>query len=330
MIRSVRRKSRARRASPASIGLAPPTGAASICWRAMRSMKTARNAASCDAPAGGEQAVVREQHRVLRAEAGGDQLAFAVGGRQAGPVGQEGDVVEQRRRVHVGDDERLLGGGERRSRRRMGVDDRLHVGARAVDPEVKARRRIRLADPVRAVAREHVHGVVDEKPRRSPRPRRRRGRAAASRTCPRSGPRAVSWPASPDSWPSSARIQASGSAVRVAAAAPGRAAACHLAARGDLLQLLVELGIDLRAVDALRVGRLDPVLHQRLGALAHVGDELGARLDDRHVGGLERLQPDACRRRPTTGRRAARALRPRPTRSRPGPAWTACSTCPRS
>ena len=44
MIRSVRRKSRARLASAASIGLTPPSGAASTCSRAMRSMKTARKA----------------------------------------------------------------------------------------------------------------------------------------------------------------------------------------------------------------------------------------------------------------------------------------------
>ena len=68
--------------------------------------------------------MVGEQQRVLRAEAGGDDLALAIGGRQARPMGQERGVVEQRRRIHVGDDERLLGRGERRGRRRMGVDDR--------------------------------------------------------------------------------------------------------------------------------------------------------------------------------------------------------------
>ena len=76
------------------------------------------------APAGSEQAVVGEQHRVLVGEAAGDDLAFAIGGRQPGPVAQERDVVVERRRVHVGDDERLLGRGERRRRRRMRVDDR--------------------------------------------------------------------------------------------------------------------------------------------------------------------------------------------------------------
>src|SRR4029078_9239376 len=101
---------------------------------------------------------------------------------------------------------------------------------------------------------------------------------------PSSGPRAVNCPASPDSWPSSARIQAQ-------AVSASRGSATSLA-RGDLVQLLVKLGIDLRAVDAPRVGRLDPVLDQRLGALAHVGDELGARLDDRHVRGLERFEAD--------------------------------------
>ncbi len=79
---------------------------------------------------------------------------------------QERGVAEQRRRVHVGDDERLLGGGERRGRRRMGVDDRRDVAARAVDPQVKARRRIRLADAERTRAVEHVQRVVDQQPRR--------------------------------------------------------------------------------------------------------------------------------------------------------------------
>src|SRR5512140_789790 len=81
---------------------------------------------------------------------------------------------------------------------------------------------------------------------------------------PASGPRAVSCPARPDSWPSSARIQAQ--AVRASRGSPTSLA------RGDLLQLLVELGVRLGAVDALRVCGLDPLLHQRLGALADVGD----------------------------------------------------------
>ena len=48
----------------------------------------------------------------------------------------------------------------------MGVDDRLHVGARAVDPEVEARRRVGLANSVRALAGEDTQRVVDQQPRR--------------------------------------------------------------------------------------------------------------------------------------------------------------------
>src|SRR5436190_15794696 len=87
---------------------------------------------------------------------------------------------------------------------------------------------------------------------------------------PSSGPRAVSWPASPDSWPSSARIQAQ----RVSAARGSSCASRALPAAtaslpgGDLLQLVLEFGPRLGAVDTLGVGRLDPVLDQRRGARA--------------------------------------------------------------
>ena len=46
MMRSVRKKSRARRACTASMGTTTPTAAALICKRAMRSMKTAKKHAS--------------------------------------------------------------------------------------------------------------------------------------------------------------------------------------------------------------------------------------------------------------------------------------------
>ena len=84
---------------------------------------------------------------------GRDQLAFAVGGRQAGPVGEEGDVVEQRRRVHVGDER--AGTSAAASAEAAGGwvwTIALHVGTRAVDPEMEARRRIGLPDAVGAGA----------------------------------------------------------------------------------------------------------------------------------------------------------------------------------
>ena len=322
MIRSVRRKSRARRASPASIGLTPPTAAASICSRAMRSMKTARKVASWMPRPADELAVVREQHRVLRAQAPGNQLAFAVGGRQAGPVGEKGDVVEERRRIHVGDDQRLAGGGERRGRRRMGVHDRRHVGAGAVDPEVKARRRIRLADAEGAFPLEHSEVVVDEQPGRflglvEGQAERQRPERAVARTARRQLAREARLVAFVGEDPGRARERAS----RIG----GRSFA-----GGDPLQLFVELGVHLGAVDALGVGRLDPRLGQRLGALLHVGDEGRAGLRD-----LARWRPSwprcrPCRPRPRPCRRAAPAPRPTPTGWRPGPAWAACPTCPGS
>ena len=166
MMRSVRRKSRARRASPASIGLAPPTFAASICWRAMRSMKTARKVASCtERPAASRPWCASSSACFAPSAAAISSPSRSAVGRP-GQSREERGVVEQRRRVHVGDDQRLLGGGERRRRRRMGVDDRLDVGARAIDPEVKARRRVGLADAERAGALAHVERVVDEQPRR--------------------------------------------------------------------------------------------------------------------------------------------------------------------
>ena len=62
---------------------------------------------------------------------------------------------------------------------------------------------------------------------------------------------------------------------------------------GDLLQLVLVLGPGLRAVDALGARRLDPVLDQRRGALAHVGDERRAGIDDLHAGSLHRLEAAA-------------------------------------
>ena len=205
MIRSVRRKSRARRASPASIGLAPPTFAASICRRAMRSMKTARNAASCDGAAGGEQAVVGEQQRVLVPR---PRRSTRLRGRrrQAGPVGRNAMSSNSGVASIWATTSGLLGGGERRGGRRMGVDDRLQVGSRAVDPEMEAGRRIRSRMPYEPLPSStfrsssmssHDASSASSKARPSGR----------SRSC-LGGARAVSWPASPDSWPSSARIQA--------------------------------------------------------------------------------------------------------------------------
>ena len=80
--------------------------------------------------------------------------------------------------------------------------------------------------------------------------------------------------------PGAARERGARVAASAGAASRSVLIATLLLAGGDLLQLLLELGLGLGAVDALRVGRLDPLLHQRRGALAHVGDELGAGLDD--------------------------------------------------
>jgi hypothetical protein len=107
---------------------------------------------------------MRQQQRVAVAERAGDDLAFAVRGRQARPFTKERGVVEQRRRVHVRHHERDLGRAERRRCRRVRVHDRAHVAPGAVHPEMEARRRVRLAHTPRAVAGAHLQRVVDQQP----------------------------------------------------------------------------------------------------------------------------------------------------------------------
>ena len=219
--------------------------------------------------AGGQQAVVGEQQRVLAAQAFGDQLALAVGGRQPGPVGQEGGVVEQRRRIHVGDDQRLLGRGQGRGRGRMGVDDRRARRRAPGRPRGESgspgSARGCRASPRPRAPRAHRRSAATSLPR----PRRRRGRAAGSRRCPaagraRSAGRRARTRGLRRRGSRPQRVSARRGSLAGIGDGRGRARGASAAGR-DLLQLVVELGVRLGAVDALGVGRLDPVLGQRRG-----------------------------------------------------------------
>ena len=112
----------------------------------------------------GEDAVVRQHDRVLGTERARDDLALAIRDRHARPLAEERAIVVERRRIHVRDDERLRRRGEHRAIGRMRVHDRVHVGPRAIDPEVEARRRVRGA-----AAFERFQLVVDQHERLGPR-----------------------------------------------------------------------------------------------------------------------------------------------------------------
>lgn len=109
-----------------------------------------------DARARGEQPVVGEQDRLRLAEGGGNDSSLVVGDRNARPLGEVCRAV-QHRGVHVDRAKWLAGRGERRSMRRMGVHDRVHVGPSAIDPEVETNPGVRPPALERAQIFVHEH-----------------------------------------------------------------------------------------------------------------------------------------------------------------------------
>ena len=109
--------------------------------------------------------MVGQQHRMVRAQCGGDDLPLFVGRGQARPLGQIDHVFKQRGGVHVAYNQGAFGRSQRRGRRGMGVDNGVHVRATFVDPQMKACGRVGLADAVSTFPFEQAHLIVNQKPR---------------------------------------------------------------------------------------------------------------------------------------------------------------------
>ena len=85
---------------------------------------------------------MREQDGALLAERDGDDLALLVAEGNPRPLRQIGAVLEEHGGVHVRDGQLLAQHRQRGGMRRVRVEDAVHVGPHAIDPQVKARRGI--------------------------------------------------------------------------------------------------------------------------------------------------------------------------------------------
>ena len=93
-----------------------------------------QNARFLDGRRGDQQAVMGQHQGALVAQRARDEFALFIAHRHARPLRDEGDVVVEHAVVHVRNLEGHFEHAERRGVEGMGMDDAVHIGARAIHP----------------------------------------------------------------------------------------------------------------------------------------------------------------------------------------------------